>query len=172
MLPAVLLLCCLPGCTPELEMRNARFEGHPAPSKKTLTIFAAASLTDVFQEMEKIFEEAHPDVDVVLNFAGSQQLAHQILAGAPADLFASANFAQMERVLNNNQISVADIDTFATTNLVIIAPGDNPKNINSLVDLSKRDLKVVMAAAEVPAGQYTQTMLAKTNLVRELLKES
>ena len=95
----------------------------PAPGERTLTVFAAASLTESFTALEGKFEADHPGVDVTLNFAGSSALATQITNNAPADVFASADEANMEKV--EAQLA-APAEVFATNKLTIVTPAGNP----------------------------------------------
>ncbi len=126
-----------------------------------LNVFAAASLTGAFGEIGKIFETAHPGVTVIFNFAGSQQLAQQINEGAPADVFASANNKQMDVVIQAGGITGGTEQTFTKNRLVVIFPKDNPVGLTELKDLSKSGLKLVLAAKEVPVGQYSLDFLDK-----------
>jgi molybdate transport system substrate-binding protein len=126
-----------------------------------LNIFAAASLTEAFGEIGKLFEGVHPGVTIVLNFADSQQLAQQINEGAPADVFASANPKQMDAVIEAGGISSGTQQTFAKNRLVVIFPKDNPAGLTELSDLAKPGLKLVLAAREVPVGQYSLDFLDK-----------
>jgi molybdate transport system substrate-binding protein len=128
----------------------------------TLNVFAAASLQDVFTEMGKNFETANPGVKVALNFAGSQQLAQQIAQGAPADVFASANKTQMTAAIKTGRIVSGTEKVFVRNRLVVIVPVDNPGKVQSLQDLAKPGLKLVLAAKEVPVGQYALDFLTKT----------
>jgi molybdate transport system substrate-binding protein len=126
-----------------------------------LNIFAAASLTEAFGEIGKLFEANHPGLTVVYNFAGSQQLAQQINAGAPADVFASANKKQMDVVIEAGGVVSGIQQPFAENRLVVIYPKDNPAGLAALKDLAKPDLKIVLAAKEVPVGQYSLDFLDK-----------
>jgi molybdate transport system substrate-binding protein len=126
-----------------------------------LNVFAAASLTAPFSEIGRKFEADHPGVTVVSNFAGSQQLTQQIIEGAPADVFASANKKQMEAVVAAGEVVSGTQQTFAQNRLVIIYPQDNPAGLKELKDLSKSGLKLVLAAKEVPIGQYSLDFLDK-----------
>jgi molybdate transport system substrate-binding protein len=126
-----------------------------------LNVFAAASLTGPFSEIGQQFEAAHPGVTVVLNFAGSQQLAQQINEGARADVFASANNKQMGVVIQAGGVVSRTQHTFAQNRLVMIYPKDNPAGLAELKDLAKPDMKLVLAAEEVPVGQYSLDFLDK-----------
>lgn len=128
----------------------------------TLNVFAAASLQDVFTEMGKNFEAANPGTKVAFNFAGSQQLAQQIDQGAPADVFASANKAQMAAAIKSGRVISGAEHIFVRNRLVVIVPKENPGKVEKLQDLANPGLKLVLAAREVPVGQYTLDFLTKT----------
>lgn len=123
-----------------------------------VTVFAAASLTEAFEDLGESFSEQHPDVEVVFNFAGSQALAGQIVEGAPADVFASANQTQMD-VVTGEALEDGEPEV-VTGNLLEIAvePG-NPLGVAGLEDLAEPDLVLVLADEEVPAGQYATEAL-------------
>ena len=108
-----------------------------------------------------MFEADHPGVTAVFNFAGSQQLAQQINEGAPADVFASANKKQMDVVIEAGGIVSGTQQTFAKNRLVVIFPKDNPAGLAELKDLANPDSKLVLAAKEVPVGQYSLDFLDK-----------
>jgi molybdate transport system substrate-binding protein len=123
---------------------------------------AAASLTGAFNELGAQFEAANPGVTVQINFSGSQQLAQQISQGAPADVFASANQKQMDAAVEAGRVGKDTSRVFVTNKLVLIYPKSNPASLQGLGDLSKPGLKLVFAAKEVPAGQYSLDFLDKT----------
>ncbi|HVN53211.1 MAG TPA: molybdate ABC transporter substrate-binding protein [Anaerolineaceae bacterium] len=125
----------------------------------TLNVFAAASLTASFNEIGKAFESKNPGVKITYNFAGSQQLAQQINSGAPADVFASANQAQMDAVMKNDRIASSASKVFVNNRLVVVYPKANPGKIQSLQDLARPGLKLVMADKAVPVGQYALNFL-------------
>jgi molybdate transport system substrate-binding protein len=108
---------------------------------RTLTVLAAASLTDAFTALEKRFEADHPGVDLKISFAGSSSLVQQITNGAPADVFAAADEKNMEKVTD--------------AGLAIAVPPDNPAGITSLADLAKDGVVVVVCAPQVPCGAAT-----------------
>lgn len=134
-------------------------EPAPVEVESDLTVFAAASLTDAFGEVGRAFETANPSVAVAFNFAGSNQLAAQIGEDAPADVFASANAAQMDVAVESGRIDPDTAQIFVTNRLVVIYPADNPAGITSLQDLAKPDTLVVLAAEEVPVGRYSLEFL-------------
>jgi molybdate transport system substrate-binding protein len=134
-----------------------------ASETRTLTVYAAASLTEAFTEIGKAFETAHPGVTVVFNFGGSQNLRTQIEQGAPADLFASANINEMETLAAENLVEISAPKVFLSNKMVVILPKENPAGIVSLEDLSKPGLKLVLAAEEVPAGRYAHQILDNLN---------
>jgi molybdate transport system substrate-binding protein len=117
----------------------------------TVTVFAAASLTETFSQIGRDFEAANPGVTVRFNFGGSSTLATQINEGAPADVFVSASPANMQAVIDAG--SATGPPTVSVRNqLVIAVPTGNPLNITSLADLADPDLKVALCAAQVPCG--------------------
>ena len=155
---ALILVLLSAGCASQPAAVNET----PAPTEPVeLNVFAAASLTAAFSEIGELFEAEHPEVTVVLNFAGSQQLARQIDEGAPADVFASANNTQMGVVIEAGAVVTGTQQTFAQNRLVVIYPQDNPAGLVGLKDLAGGDLKLVLAAAEVPVGQYSLDFLDK-----------
>jgi molybdate transport system substrate-binding protein len=137
--------------------------GGTSNGSHTLTVYAAASLTDAFTEISKAFEAEHQDVKVVLNFGGSQNLRTQIEQGAPADIFASANTREMDTLVAKNLVNVNAPRIFLTNHLVLILPKDNPAGITSLEELGNPGLKIVLAAEEVPAGRYARQVLENLN---------
>jgi molybdate transport system substrate-binding protein len=129
----------------------------------TLTVYAAASLTDAFTEIGKSFEIQHSGVRVLFNFGGSQNLRTQIEQGAPSDIFASANAQEMDALVTKHYVESDAPKIFLTNRLVVILPKDNPAGITSLEDLQKPNLKLVLAAEEVPAGRYARQVLESLN---------
>ena len=119
-----------------------------------LKVFAAASLTAAFTEIGEQFTNSN-GTKVVFNFAGSQALATQIQQAAPADVFASADTTNMDKVKD----LVGTPQPFASNLLAIVVEKGNPKGVKTLDDLASSDLKVVLAAEEVPAGKYAKQVL-------------
>lgn len=120
-----------------------------------LTVFAAASLTDAFDSMKADLEAAHPGLTITYNFAGSQALVTQLDEGAEADVFASANNAQMTAAEENGSIS-GEPETFVHNELAIVTPADNPAGIDAPEDLGAEGVRLVLAQAEVPVGRYAR----------------
>jgi molybdate transport system substrate-binding protein len=128
-----------------------------------LTVFAAASLTDAFNETAQAFEANNSGVTVALNYAGSQVLATQIKQGATADVFASADQKNMKSVQDAGLMNNSSVAIFAENKLAIIVPTGNPANITSLIDLAKLGVKLDICNSSVPCGNYTLQMLAKAS---------
>ena len=126
----------------------------------TLTVFAAASLTESFEELGRTLERKHPGLAVRFSFAGSQQLALQLEQGAPADVFASADQRWMDYAREKELVEGEDV-VFARNRLVVIVPKTNPARIKDLPGLARRGTKLVIAAEAVPAGKYTREALQK-----------
>jgi molybdate transport system substrate-binding protein len=152
-------LLLLAGCNGFRDQPTATGE---SPEPVTLIVFAAASLADAFTEIKESFEDANAGVTVVLNFAGSNQLATQINGGAPADLFASANERQMRVAVEGGRIDSGSPQTFVTNRLVVAYPADNPGGISQLQELVRPGTLIVLASEQVPVGQYSLEFLEKS----------
>ncbi|SDI52719.1 molybdate transport system substrate-binding protein [Actinokineospora alba] len=118
----------------------------------TVTVFAAASLTESFTALEKRFETDNPGVDLRLNFAGSSALAQQLANGAAADVFAAADEKTVAGVAEHLESPAV----FATNRLTIAVPRGNPAKITGLADLTRTDVTVVVCAPQVPCGAATR----------------
>ncbi|MGA3197920.1 MAG: molybdate ABC transporter substrate-binding protein [Halobacteriota archaeon] len=129
----------------------------------TLKVNAADSLTDAFNQTGAAFTANNTGVNCTFNFAGSDVLATQLIQGGTADVFASANLAQMQNVQNAGLMNNSSVTTFAYNKLAIIVPTANPANITSLADLAKPGIKLDIANSSVPVGNYTLQMLAKAS---------
>lgn len=124
----------------------------------TITVSAAASLKAPFTTMGADFERTHPGVDVVFNFDSSSTLAKQIIDGAPADGFASADEANMKKLSDGNLIDGPAV-TFARNRLTIVVKAGNPAGIRTLADLATGGT-ISLCGAEVPCGRYADQILA------------
>jgi molybdate transport system substrate-binding protein len=127
-----------------------------------LTIFAASSLTDAFGELANTFEEQNEGVEVKQSFGASSDLLAQIQQGAPADVFASAAEEEMDTAVDDGLVTGTP-QVFVKNREVIMVPKDNPANISSLEDMAKPDIKLVLAAKDVPAADYAVEILGKAN---------
>lgn len=126
----------------------------------TANIFAAASLTSAFNKIISDFTAAHPGVKLTPNYNGSDTLVTQIMQGAPADVFASADTTNMDKVTKPGLVPTSTVHLFAKNKLQIIVAKGNPKGIKSLADLAKPGVAVVLAAPTVPAGKYAAQAFA------------
>ncbi len=116
----------------------------------SITVFAAASLTDAFEEIKSQFEAANPDVTVTFSFGASSSLAEQINSGAPADVFASASASTMDQVVDAGNAD--DPTTFAQNVMEIAVPPSNPANVTGVEDLANSAVKVALCQPQVPCG--------------------
>ncbi len=123
----------------------------------SITVFAAASLTESFGDVKSTLEAAKPKLSIRYNFAGSGALVTQIQQGAPADVIATADTASMKKLSDAGLVESPT--TFAKNKLeILVAPGD-PKGIKKLADLARKDIKLVLEDATVPAGKYSAKAL-------------
>lgn len=137
-------------------------ESGRGPAGATLTVLAAASLTEVFQEMGRRFEVAHPGARLSFNFGASSTLVHQVRAGAPADVLATADERTMQ---DAEQVgAVGPPQSFATNSLAIVVARGNPERILSLADLSRPGLSLVLCAPEVPCGSLAAGVLRRAGV--------
>jgi molybdate transport system substrate-binding protein len=163
LLIAFSLVGCAPATTPAPTAAPAIEAPTTVLEARTLNIFAAASLTDAFTEIGQNFEAANPGVTVTFNFAGSQALRTQIEEGAPADVFASASGKEMDTAVAGKFVADGTPKVFLNNKLVLILPADNPAAVTKLQDLAKPGLKLVLAAEEVPVGNYARQSLDLMN---------
>jgi len=144
-------------------------DGSSIPAS-TLTVFAAASLRTTFTQLGAEFEEAHPGTTVSFSFAGSADLLTQLQGGAPADLFASADTANMERAAADQLVAGRAVP-FAANRLEIAVPLDNPAQIASFADLARPGTRLVTCAPEVPCGAATQRVAAAAGVSLQPVSE-
>ena len=124
---------------------------------RTLTVLAAASLTETFTTLAHEFESAHPGVTVRLSFGASSALAQQVVAAVPADVFAAANETTMKTATDAGQADAPVI--FVTNTLMIAVPASNPAGVTGLADLAKPGVKVALCAPQVPCGSAAKKVL-------------
>ncbi|WP_063053493.1 molybdate ABC transporter substrate-binding protein [Nocardia arthritidis] len=123
----------------------------------TVTVFAAASLTETFGELGEQFEAAHPGIEVVFSFGASSALAEQIDQGAPADVFASAAPKNMQQVRDKGSVTATPV-TFVRNRLEIAVPKGNPGHITGLADFGRTEPKLALCAEQVPCGAAAETV--------------
>lgn len=146
--------------------------GPTAENAEAITVFAAASLKATFTELGTQFESAHPGTTVEFNFAGSSDLVAQITQGAPADVFASADTANMDKAVTAGAVS-GEPENFATNTLTIVTESGNPKGITSFADLARPGLNVVVCAPQVPCGNATVRIETATGVdITQVSEES
>jgi molybdate transport system substrate-binding protein len=135
----------------------------------TLSVYAASSLTATFTELAKEFEQRHDGVSVELSFGGSSDLVAQIQQGAPADVVASADTDNMDKLVSDDL--VAKPVPFATNRLEIAVPPDNPAHVRTLVDLGRNGLDLVACAPEVPCGAAAQEVARRAGVALHPVSE-
>ena len=133
-----------------------------------LTVSAAASLTNAFTELKGDFEKTHPGTSIFTNFAASTPLLQQIREGAPADVFASADQATMNKAQAEKLIEPAGRKDFVSNSVVLIVPVDSKVVITSVTDLEKLERLAVGNPDFVPAGRYTRDSLTSVGLWERL----
>jgi molybdate transport system substrate-binding protein len=131
-----------------------------SPVTGTITVYAATSLTKAFTDLGRMFEQRNPGTTVKLNFNGSSTLVTQIVQGAPADLFASADFPNMNRLVDSGLTAGAP-RAFTRNHMQIAVAKGNPKAVTGVADLARSDLAVVLCATGVPCGDYARQVLTK-----------
>ena len=124
----------------------------------TITVSAAASTTEAFTKMGADFQKRNPGTTVTFNFGSSGTLATQIQGGAPADVFASADGANMQKLVTGGQVT-AEPTVFASNLLTIVVKPGNPKNVKSIADLANLDV-VSLCGETVPCGKYADQILS------------
>ena len=130
----------------------------------SVSVYAAASLRTAFDRIAEEFEAENPGVDILpLVYDGSSTLARQIVEGAPADVFASADEKNMATVADAGLVA-GDAELFASNTLVIAVPAGNPGGVTSLEDLADPALSVVLCAPEVPCGAASATLLSNAGV--------
>ncbi|CAB3922288.1 Molybdate-binding protein ModA [Achromobacter anxifer] len=139
-----------------------------------LVVSAAASLTNAFKEVAQGYEKEHAGTKVILNFGASDVLLQQIVKGAPADVFASADQKAMDKAVEEKAVRPASRVDFAANQVVLIVPADSKANITALKDLTRDDVKRIAYGnpASVPVGRYTQGALEAAGLWKEVQAKS
>ncbi|MBX3314045.1 MAG: molybdate ABC transporter substrate-binding protein [Actinobacteria bacterium] len=155
---AVLVLA---GCGNDGSDGAADPSGATGPSG-SITVSAAASLTEAFTAIGDDFEAAHPGTEVAFNFDSSTTLSTQIVEGAPADVYASADHRNMDVLLAAGRIE-GEVETFATNDMVIVTKPGNPEGIEDVADLADSGV-VALCGEDVPCGRFAATVLAQARV--------
>lgn len=148
---ALCLLLALAGCGSSGGAASSGSSSGKPTMSGTVTVLAAASLTDAFTRLGRQFEAAHPGTKVSFSFAASSELATQIVNGAPADVFASASPATMAQVSDAGHTAGTPA-VFARNTLEIAVPAGNPAKVHGLADFARTSLTIALCAPEVPCG--------------------
>ena len=170
-LPALMLIVALlisgcgngaaaPSSVSSVSPANTASSSLSSRANEEVTVYAAASLTEPFQDIAQSFSAKNSGAQVVFNFGGSSQLRSQIEQGAPAGVFAAANVKEMDTLVQAGLIS-GQPATFARNRLVVIIPKANPGKIQRLQDLARDGVRFVAAGPSVPAGAYSLQVLEK-----------
>lgn len=165
---ALALAACSGNTTPQADT-TASSDDTQVPSRElVLNVYAAASLTETFEELESSYEAAYPDVDVRFNFAGSQDLVAQLSEGADVDVLATANESTMKKAADAGQVDAQTL--FASNSLTLITTPGNPAGVTGL-DSSLDGVKLVVCAPEVPCGKLTKTLTEKLGVTLNPVSE-
>lgn len=158
----------LTGCSGTTDTHSANSPGN---EDFTLTILAAASLQPAFDEMAEEFVAEHPDIGLDFNYAGSSTLLQNLEAGAPADVFASADEANMDIAQDGGLIDDDTRELFASNSLVGIVPSDNPEHVATLEDANAQGVNLVICAPQVPCGALSQNLAKGLDLTLNAVSE-
>jgi molybdate transport system substrate-binding protein len=135
----------------------------PAPASTTVTVLAAASLTDALDEAAAAFTTEHPEIEIAVSYGGSSALAEQIVSGAPADVFFAANEVTMQTVVDAGL--ARDPEVLLTNTLQLVVPAGNPADVRSLADLADPGLIVALCDPSVPCGSAAELLLQLSGVV-------
>jgi molybdate transport system substrate-binding protein len=161
-LPALVFAACGDGDDNDASSSITEAPAEEPALEGDITVFAAASLTDAFTELGTAFESENQDVSVEFNFGASSALREQILAGAPADVFASANTSNMDQVVDGG--AATGPENFVTNQLQIAVPDGNEAGVAGLDDFASPDLLIGLCAEDVPCGEFGREALANAGV--------
>ncbi len=160
--PIAIAALLLAGCASATPSSTPRATVTKDPLSGTVTVLAAASLTETFDSLAASFEKLHPNVTITSSYGGSGALAQQIVAGAPVDVFASAADAPMKVVTDAGLAT--NPTAFATNVLQLVVPTGNPAGVKTIADLANPSVKVILCDVTVPCGSAAQTLLTKVGV--------
>ncbi|SFR82497.1 molybdate transport system substrate-binding protein [Agromyces sp. CF514] len=163
-LVALALAGCATGGSGDEDPNAPAATGSAAPdlAAAEVTVLAAASLTEAFDDLATQFEAANPSVEITVSYGGSGALATQITEGAPADVFASAAEPPMQQVVDAGLAE--DPVIFATNTLELVVPAGNPAGVTGLEDLANPDLRIALCDESVPCGAASAKLLANEGI--------
>jgi molybdate transport system substrate-binding protein len=166
-LVAVTLVLAGCGSASPADAPSNRADGSTARPNGTVTVLAAASLTEAFDKIARDFERSHPGTTVRLSFGGSSALATQVINGAPADVLATADLATMRRVAEaDGGTRLAQQPTiFATNRLQIAVPPDNPGRVAGLAHFARPELRLAVCAPQVPCGRAAAEAFRRAGVI-------
>jgi molybdate transport system substrate-binding protein len=130
-----------------------------------IQVAAAASLTEAFDELAQMFEDDHPGVTVTTEFGPSSGLSDGILEGQPADVFASADEANMQKLVDGDAVDESAVQVFVNNRPEIAVPAGNPGGVEGLDDFARDELLVGLCAEDVPCGKFARTVLSEAGVV-------
>jgi molybdate transport system substrate-binding protein len=136
-------------------------------TKTNIDVYAAASLSTAMTTMTVAFENAEPNIHIVLNFAGSATLVEQVKQGAPADIVVFADDKQMNDLVENGNVDKDSVTTIATNTLTLVVENGNPLNIKNVSDLASQKIRTVLCDVAQPCGKYAAQILERANVVVE-----
>lgn len=160
----------LAGCGSDQSSSDAGTGPSAAEGSTTLTVLAAASLTETFTTLAEDFEADHPGVKVRLAFDSSSTLAEQVIQGAPADVLATADESTMASVVDEGG-TAGDPRLFATNHLELVVPKDNPARIERFEDLGRPGVQYVVCVDTAPCGKLAATVLKATGITAPPVSE-
>lgn len=167
---SAVLALTLSACAPVASSQPEPSGSSSTELSGTLNVFAAASLKKTFTELAATFEKANPQVKVSLSFDGSSTLVTQIIEGAPADVFASADTKNMSKLVDAKLVTGSPVN-IATNVLTMVVPPTNPANITTFADVVKPNVKLVVCAAQVPCGAAALADAASAGLTLKPVSE-
>lgn len=166
-----MLLCTIAFAITGCSTDSAAHDASDTSEDVTLTVLAAASLQESFDEVAADFTAEHPGVAIEVNYAGSSTLVQNLQAGAPADVVATADEVSMDAATD---FQLADVDSraiFAANTLVGIVPSDNPASVNSLEQATAAEVNLVVCAPQVPCGALSQAVAEAAGITLEPVSE-
>lgn len=137
--------------------------GSAGSPDQTLTVLAASSLTESFEQLGRIFARQHPGTEVRFSFDSSATLAEQVAQGAPADVLATADTRTMRAVVEAGA-AAGSPQRFATNTLVLVVPDDNPAQIHEFADLDRPGTRYVVCVESAPCGALAAQQLAAQHI--------